>query len=184
MVSATSAKLNCGMQGRIDATRLFNGRLFALLLVKANMARALWDRQVIIFHNGPLAQTHKSLTEILLSIKHAKDSPPQQPPVGYAIFGWHVDNGTAIACDVGWHLDFKSNRVVQFIKGTIETLYATTCAGWHGQKALGFTLTLDEKLRTVTMSAPDAVSQLAKDLLKDVTMIISPKHAMTKAISL
>ena len=65
------------------------------------------------------------------------------------------------------------------VKGTIETLYATTCVGWHGQKALGFSLTLDEKRRTVTMSAPDAVSQLAKDLLKDVT-IISPKHAMTK----
>ena len=56
-------KLNCGMQGRIDATRLFNVRLFALLLVKANMARALWDRQVIVYHNGPLAQTDKSLTE-------------------------------------------------------------------------------------------------------------------------
>ena len=172
-------KLNCGMQGRIDATRLFNGRLFALLLVKANMARALWDRQVIIYHNGPMVQTDKNLTEILLGIKHAKDSPSQQPPIGYAIFGWHVDDGTAIACDVGWHLDFKANRVVQFIKGTIETLYATTCVGWHGQKALGFTLTLDEKRRTVTMSAPDAVAQLAKDLLKDVT-IISPKHAMTK----
>ena len=51
--------------------------------------------------------------------------------------------------------------------------------GWHGQKALGFTITLDEKRRAVTMSAPDAVSQLAKDLLKD-TATISPKHALTK----
>ena len=70
---------------RIDATRLFNGRLFALLLVKANMARALWDRQVIIYHNGLLAQTDKSLSEILLSIKHAEDSSPQQPLVGYML---------------------------------------------------------------------------------------------------
>ena len=172
-------KLNCGMQGRIDATRMFNGRLFALLLVKANMARALWDRQVIIYHNGPLAQTDKSLTEILLSIKHAKDTPSQQPPIGYAVLGWHVDDGTGVACDVGWHLDYKSNRIVQFIRGTIETLYATTLTGWHGQKALGFTLTLDEQRRSVTMSAPDAVAQLAKDLLQDAATI-SPKHACTK----
>ena len=67
------------------------------------------------------------------------------------------------------------------MKGTIETLYATTCVGWHGQKALGFTITLDEKRRAVTMSAPDAVSQLAKDLLKD-TATISPKHALTKEL--
>ena len=172
-------KLNCGMQGRIDATRMFNGRLFALLLVKANMARALWDRQVIIYHNGPLAQTDKSLSEILLSIKHAKDAPAQQPPVGYAVLGWHVDDGTGLACDVGWHLEHGNNRVVQFIRGTIETLYATTLTGWHGQKALGFTLTLDEQRRSVTMSAPDAVAQLAKDLLQDVATI-SPKHALTK----
>ena len=71
------------------------------------MARALWDRQVIIYHNGPLTQTGKSLSEILLSIKHAKDSPPQQAPVGYAVFGWHVDDGTGIACDVGWHLNHE-----------------------------------------------------------------------------
>ena len=94
-------KLLCGMQGRIDATRMFNGRLFALLLVKANMARALWDRQVIIYHNGPCAQTDSSLSEILISIKRAKDSNAQEPPVGYAIIGWHVDDGTGIACDVG-----------------------------------------------------------------------------------
>jgi hypothetical protein len=95
------------------------------------------------------------------------------------VLGWHVDDGTGVACDVGWHLDCNKNRVVQFIRGTIETLYATTMTGWHGQKALGFTLTLDEQRRTVTMSAPDAVAQLAKDLLKDVATI-SPKHACTK----
>ena len=35
-------EVNVGMQGRIDATLMFNTRLFALMLVKANVCRALW----------------------------------------------------------------------------------------------------------------------------------------------
>jgi hypothetical protein len=172
-------KLNVGMQGRIDATRMFNSRLFALLLVKAGMARSLWDRQVIIYHNGPLANSDKSLSEILRSIKGAKDTEGQESPIGFAILGWHVDDSLGLACDVNWCLDYKENRVVRFIIGTIEVIYATTCTGWHGNKALGFTLTLDDTRKTVTMSAPDAVSQLAKDIL-DGSVMVSPKHAMTQ----
>ena len=172
-------KVNVAMQGRIDATRLFNSRLFALLLVKANITRALWDRQVMIYHNSSLSNTSSSLSEVLNDIKTAKDSDSQQPPIGYAIIGWHVDDGTSIACDVGWHLNHLDNRVVAYLSGSIMTIYAITMTGWHGKKALGFTLTLDEQRRTVNLSAPDAVSQLAKDVLGD-SVKVSPKHAMTK----
>lgn len=61
----------------------------------------------------------------------------------------------------------------------VAVQYATTLTGWHGHKALGFTITLDEKERTVELSAFDAIQQLAKDLLKDCVMI-SPKHIWSK----
>ena len=34
-----------------------------------------------------------SLLEVLTNLKGAADSGPQQPPVGYAVIGWHVDDG-------------------------------------------------------------------------------------------
>ena len=56
--------------------------------------------------------------------------------------------------------------------------YATTLTGWHGRKSLGYTLSIDEENERVSMSAMDAVDQLAKDLLKD-DVTITPKHICT-----
>ena len=57
-------KLLVGMQGRIDATRLFNDKLFGLF--KNNyMTRSIWDPQLLVYHNGPLAASCASLTEVL-----------------------------------------------------------------------------------------------------------------------
>jgi hypothetical protein len=170
-------KVNVGMQGRIDATSLFNNRLFALMLVKAGIMRALWDRQLMIYHQGKTVGTNLGLADVLTSIKTEVDTDKQEAPVGYALIGWHVDDGTGIACCVNWNTNYESNRVVQYLRGSVETLFATTLTGWHGNKALGFTLTLAN--RTVNMSAPDAVSQLAKDVLKD-KITVSPKQALTK----
>ena len=69
-------------------------------------------------------------------------------------------------------------RVARFLRGTIEVIYATTMTGWHSKKALGFTLTLNESLETVNMSAPDSLSQLCDSMLKD-SVTFTPKHAMT-----
>ena len=169
-------KLLVGMQGRIDATRLFNDKLFGLF--KNNyMTRSIWDPQLLVYHNGPLAASCASLTEVLQSIDGAEDSEPQQPPVGYALTGWWVDDGTGLACDVKLNLDPKTNRVVKFIQGTIETIYATTLTGWHGNKALGFRLLCDDENNRVGMDAPDALAQLCKLMLND-TVKISPKHIM------
>jgi hypothetical protein len=168
-------QVNVGMQGRIDATRLFNANLFNILLKKANMFRLVWDKQVAVYHCGPHENSCEPLSKILLAIKTAKDTDAQSPPIGYAVIGWHVDDGTGVACSVGWNLDPNQNRVVQFIKGCIEITYATTLTGWHGNKSLGFTLTLDEVRHTVNMSAMDAIKRLAADLFKGITMI-APKH--------
>ena len=171
-------KINVGMQGRIDATRLFNTNLFRILTQKAGMMRLLWDKQMAVYHHGPHERSSASLSDILLSIKTATDSPPQQDPIGYAVIGWHVDDGTGVACCVGWNLDYKTNRVVQFIKGKIEVTYAVTMTGWHGNKALGFTLFEDERKHKVTMTAMDAIKKLSTTLLRNAH-VIAPKHVMT-----
>ena len=170
--------VHVGMQGRIDATRLFNTRLFQLLIDKADMTACLHDKQLVIFDTTPHCGTTSSLTETLNYLRTATDTPPQQKPLGYAIIGWHVDDGIGVACSVGWDLDVTTNRVIKYIQGTIETTYATTLTGWHGNKALGFTLTLDKTAGSVEMSAPDALSQLAQDVL-DGAVTIKPKHVMT-----
>ena len=95
--------------------------------------------------------------------------------------GWWVDDGTGLACDVNHCLDHTNNRVVKFIKETIETIYATTLTGWHGNKALGFRLTCDDVNHRVGMDAPDALRQLCKLMLGDSVMI-APKHIMLSDI--
>jgi hypothetical protein len=95
--------------------------------------------------------------------------------------GWHVDDGTGVACDVRYMLDYEKNRVVQYLRGCIALTYATTLTGWHGNKSLGFTLTLNDDARTVTMSAPDALANLSRTLLKDVVKC-SPRHIMSETI--
>ena len=71
---------------------------------------------------------------MLNSFSDVEDSPAQQPPIGYAHVGWHVDDGTGLACDKMRELDPTKNRVARYIIGTIETVYATTMTGWHGQR--------------------------------------------------
>jgi hypothetical protein len=128
--------------------------------------------------SAPLVKSTASLSEILLSIKSAKDSEPQDRPVGYAILGWHVDDALGLSCCVGWDRNIKTNRVIQYIKGMIEVTYATTLTGWHGNKSLGFTLTLDEVNERVSMSARDTLEQLGTELLKSVVRV-APKHVVT-----
>ena len=167
-----------GLQGRIDATRLFNQRLMEIL-EKAGCVRLLWDRQLICYHSGPHVKSDESLTTILNAIKGHKDSEPQSPPVGYAVIGWHVDDGTGLACDVNWESDPEKNRVVTYLRGVIAVTYATTLTGWHGNKALGFTLTCNDKEMTVSMSAPDALAQLQSLVLTTADLRYTPKHVLT-----
>ena len=94
------------------------------------------------------------------------------------MIGWHVDDGTGVACDVNHELDFKKNRVIQYLNGLIQVTYATTLTGWHGNKALGYTLSCDDARQRVTMDAPDALAQVSAMLLEGVATI-TPKHIMT-----
>ena len=56
--------------------------------------------------------------------------------------------------------------------------YATSLTGWHGHKALGFLITCDAINSRVTLSAPDALEQVARKLLTG-QITITPKHIMT-----
>ena len=170
--------VHVGMQGRIDATRLFNNRL-SKILDKCGMLKCLWDKQVFIYHNSKLKGSDASLSDILTCIKTSKDTEAQQPPVGYCVIGWHVDDGIGVACGVNWETDPMKNRVIAFIQGQVQQVYATTLTGWHGNKALGFLLQLNESDQSVTMSAPDTIKQLGKVLL-DGAVNISPKHITNK----
>ena len=161
-----ACRLKVLMQGRIDATRGFNDRLMKIL-IRGGAVRLLWDRQMVVYHHGPHEGTDAPLIQVLTDIQSATDTPAQQPPVGYCILGWHVDDGTGLACDVGHHLIPSENRVVNYLRGLIEVTYATTLTGWHGNKALGFTITCDDKKKTVVMSAPDSLLQVYNDLVGD-----------------
>ena len=173
-----ACELHVGMQGRIDATRLFSDKLFKLLVV-AGFMRSMWDHQVYIYHVGPYANTAAPLTTILANLKDCKDSEGQQPPVGYAVIGWHVDDGIGVACDVGHHLDYTNNRVVKYLEGVISVTYALKLGPWTGGKALGFKLTCNDDTKRVSLGAPDALQQLAKDVLSGHTSY-APKHIMTE----
>ena len=61
--------VNVGTQGRIDATRLFNDRLFSILLKSGVVRRALWDPQCVIYDNSPISETTASLSDVLESIR-------------------------------------------------------------------------------------------------------------------
>jgi len=171
-------KVLVGMQGRIDATRMFTQRLFKMLS-DAGVMRTLWDSQLCIYHSGPLINSDASLIEKLKAITSTEDSGPQQPPNGYAMMGWHVDDSTGLACDANRQLDYTKNRVVLYVQGTIQVVYATTMTGWHGNKALGFLLECCAVEKRVTLSAPDMIDQVGEALLKDC-VVITPKHIMTE----
>ena len=171
-----------GMQGRIDATRLFSDRLFKILL-KAGCMRLMWDRQIVVYHKGPGTGTDNSLTQVVNALHNAADTDGQSPPVGWAMIGWHVDDGCGVACDVHHCLDPQKNRVVQYLKGQVAITYATTLTGWHGSKALGFLLTQNDEKRTVSMSAPDALAQAVKLVTTD-SMSVSPKHVRSETAKL
>ena len=57
--------------------------------------------------------------------------------------------------------------------------FATVLTGWHGKKALGYMLTLDDTRMTVNMSAPDALERMKKLILDEASIQITPKHIMT-----
>ena len=69
----------------------------------------------MIYHTGATVGSVLPLSELLTRTNTEKDTEGQQPPVGYAIIGWHVDDGTGLACSVGWNLDYSTNRGIHSI---------------------------------------------------------------------
>jgi len=89
-----------------------------------------------------------------------------------------VDDSISLACDTKLNLDPNTNRVAQYINGSIQTVYATTMVGWHGNKALGFLLQCNEVEKRVTLSAPDMLEKFVSEALQN-SVVLAPRHIMT-----
>ena len=89
-------KVNAGLQGRIDATRLFDDRVVRLFR-NVDFMPSLWDKKLFTYENLPKADGDRTLTEKITLASTLPDSDSQQPPVGWATFGQHVDDGIGVA---------------------------------------------------------------------------------------
>ena len=168
-------RLNCAYQGTIDAAHLADQRLNKLFIL-ANSHPLVSDPQTYLYHNGPLKGTSASLLEIITSIDKAVDSPPGHPPIAFAIFGKHVDDGLGLATG---NRDLNKNRFLSYLKDTVKVEYDLTYNGW--QRSLGFNLVCDDVNETITMTAPGAIDEIISLGLKGVSEY-QPQQPMMSTI--
>ena len=109
------------LQGSIDATHGFDARTDQLF-EKAMFYLCHWDKKLGMYNNTPLKNTDASLTEIINTASTMEDSPPQQPPHGFALIGRWVDDGIGVATGDS---DPSKNRIVQYFIGCMQETY--TC---------------------------------------------------------
>ena len=173
----------CFMQGRIDATYGFDRRFNEIATKSAFFEQLLWDSKVLKYHNTPLKGSAASLDEIIdkaTDLYNAGvDSEPQQPPMGWAVMGTHVDDCSVLATG---NRDYKENRIFAFLKGEISTTYAVKLTGWHGNKMLGFDMQLDDVSETVTITAQGAIDSVRARLFTKDNLTITPKHIVTESV--
>ena len=170
-------KLLVGMQGRIDATLLFD-QAFVKILKDLGFVPLLWEPKLFEYHNTALAGSDASLTDIIRASSDASLEPENtqgSKPYGWALVGQHVDDslGLATGTTAEQRRTVKANRIVKYLEGGIAVHYALKLTGW--KKHLGFKLELDDKLQTVTVSAPNVLADLT-DLLCKGTSMLQPKQ--------
>ena len=78
-------QLNVGMQGRIDACRIFTKRFERTVADNADMQRCLWDPKVYVYHEGALAGTAASLDDVIREAQ--SDAPVATTICGYVQHG-------------------------------------------------------------------------------------------------
>ena len=173
----------CYMQGRIDATAGFDRRLMSIMTKSAHFTPLMWDAKVLEYHITEHAGTTATLRKIVEEgnaiVAENRDSKPQQPPLGWAVFGQHVDDAMALATG---KLNRKENRIFNFVVGEIAVVYACKLTGWHGNKMLGFDLVLDDKLATVTVTAQGALETIREKLFTKDCFKTTPRHIVTEAV--
>ena len=89
-------QVDAGMQGRIDATRIFESDKDALLKI-ANVFPLKWDKKVYLYHNTSLVGTDSPLSAILRYAHDHQHEDMHGLPVGWALVGTHVDDGLGLA---------------------------------------------------------------------------------------
>ena len=168
-------KVNAGLQGRIDATRLFDERIVRLFR-SVGFVPSLWDKKLFTYENLPKSDHDLTLTEKLELASTLPDSGPQQPPVGWATFGQHVDDGIGVATGLS---DPKTNRIVQYLLGGIQVEYACKYTGW--KQCVGFELICNDSEQTVTLTASNLLASTAEKALAGMPTH-APKHVMSETI--
>jgi hypothetical protein len=173
----------CYMQGRIDATAGFDKRLAQIITKSADFTPLLWDPKMTVYHNTRLAGTTASLPEIIAEgnsiVANGKDSEPQQKPKGYMVMGQHVDDILGLATG---KVNYKENRIIAYLRGEIAAVYACKLTGWHGNKVLGFDMTLNPELKTVTITAKGALETIRKKIFTDDLFRAQPRHIVTQEV--
>ena len=168
-------KVNAGLQGRIDATKLFDDRVVRLFLA-VDFMPSLWDKKLFTYENLPKSDVDLTLTQKIDLASTLPDSGPQQPPVGWATFGQHVDDGIGVATGLP---NPKTNRIVQYLLGGIQVEYACKYTGW--KQCVGFEISCNDAEQTVTLTANNLLASTAEKVLAG-TPTHSPKHIMSETI--
>ena len=165
-----------GMQGRIDATKLFNDRKRDIL-IDAGFTPCLWDPKCFIYNQTELQGTDASLTEIIANASARPGDDYQGKPYGWAMTVVHVDDAISLATGAQ---HYKDNRIAQHVDAAVRKYYGTKMSGWA--RHVGFTLTLNDDDETVEVSAPDVLATLADEMLHGQVRT-SPKHIMTPSFA-
>ena len=168
-------KVSVGLQGGIDATRIFDDR-FVKLVERVQFVSSLWDKKLRMYCNLPKQDRDLTLSEKIKLASSLPDSEPQQPPVGWAAFGQWVDDGIGVATG---HADPTQNRIVQYLIGGIQTEYACKYTGW--KQCIGFEIACNDAEKTVTLTANNLLASTAEKVLKG-TLTCAPKHIMSESI--
>ena len=173
---------NCYMQGRIDSTAGFDKRLMQIITKSAFFYPLLWDPKVLVYNTTGFVGSTATLREIIAdgnkTVADNMDSAPQQAPYGWAVIGQHVDDLLALATGKS----YKENRILAFIRGEIASTYACKLTGWHGEKMLGFEMSLNDELKTITITAQGALHAIRQKLFTKDQFKTTPRHIVTEAV--
>ena len=174
------ARGRCYMQGRIDATRGFDNCITNILIKSVHFEPMLWDSKVFLYNNTDLVGTTASFHEIVkAAVADTTVVRPQQPPRGVALAAMHVDDMAALMTG---SKKIEDNRILSFMRGEIADVYASKVSPWHGQKALGRDISLNDEQRTVTVTAQAAVDIVRQKLFSKANLNINPRHIVTEAV--
>jgi len=176
-----------GQQGRVDASKLF-GDVRDSLLAKAHCIRNPMDPLTWLYLPKGMSETNHTIDEILdycdeQELANAGKSGQEDHPPGYAIILTHCDDGPC-ACE-------KQRRSIDFVVGTIETLYVCNYVPWAKNLGTGITVRFVKyddpstyghaEYCEVELDCYPMIQSLMNEHLTD-SVIIQPRHITTEDV--